>query len=275
MRCPYCGERNPNNTKRCLNCGRKLTHSKQVKKERNIVLTGVFLVLVIVAAGIGAMYAVSEFLDGTTTTGLTESKVTINSTPTPTPTTTAEDSTSGETDSAVASSSSETEDTEDEEPVTATLLATMPQIDLLGYSELEVSSVEATSELQQVGLDNSPEVLFDDDDTTSWQEGVSGDGIGEYVTITLNGEHTVRYLAFKLGNWRSTNSYGNNGRPQTLTITVGEESFTVEFPDEREEYCVELSRDVEASGITVTIDAVYTGALYADTCITEMDIYGY
>lgn len=279
MRCPYCGERNSQDDRRCRNCGRKLPRSRQQKKERNIVATGVVLILLILAAGVGAMLAISSFLDDEAP-DVTESKVTIMTTPTPTPTQppvvqTSSASAGDENGSEESSSSGSDSASETDIPLTAQLSDRQSQIDLMGYSPLNVVNAEASSTIQQYGVDNSPSVMFDGSDATSWQEGVSGDGVGETVKLDFGGQHTIRFLTMKLGNWRSNTSYEKNGRPQTLSFTAGDEHFTVEFPDEQKEYCIELSKDIEASDLEIRIDKVYSGSAYADTCITEMTVFGY
>ena len=58
-----------------------------------------------------------------------------------------------------------------------------------------------------------------------------------------------------------------------MTITVGEFSQQVEFPDQWEEFCLEFSRPCEAESLRMTIDEVYVGTDWDDTCITDMRIY--
>ena len=65
MRCPYCGEQNSNSAVRCSLCGRRLDRAREQKREKRILIYGVVLILVILAAGISAMYAVSQSLNST------------------------------------------------------------------------------------------------------------------------------------------------------------------------------------------------------------------
>ena len=50
MRCPYCGENNPDDARRCSNCGCRLDKVREKKKEKNILAYGIILVIVILAA---------------------------------------------------------------------------------------------------------------------------------------------------------------------------------------------------------------------------------
>ena len=58
-------------------------------------------------------------------------------------------------------------------------------------------------------------------------------------------------------------------------LDLGDQSFDVTFPDEQREFCVEFSKEVPASSLKMVIDSVYQGTDYADTCINEVDVYGY
>lgn len=272
MRCPYCGEQNPDTARRCSRCGRRLDKVRVKKRERQLLLMGIILILVILAAGIGAMFGISKFLkDGQNNT---PQKVTIKATPTP-----EEESVTSSSPSVSVSSTSEPSATPEaeEDKLTASIVdaSRQSQIDLLGYSQVTVASADATSTISQAGIDNTPHVLYDGSKDSSWQEGVDGSGIGESVTYHLDQVCKVRFLVLRLGNWYgSDDNYTMNNRPKTMTFEFGDQSVQVTFPDEKKEFCVELSKDVETSEIKMTIDEVYKGTDYDDTCINEVDVYG-
>ncbi|MGN8738886.1 NADase-type glycan-binding domain-containing protein [Bilifractor sp. HCP3S3_D3] len=272
MRCPYCGEQNPDTARRCSRCGRRLDKVRVKKRERQLLLMGIILILVILAAGIGAMFGISKFLkDGQNNT---PQKVTIKATPTP-----EEESVTSSSSSVSVSSTSEPSVTPEaeEDKLTASIVdaSRQSQIDLLGYSQVTVASADATSTISQAGIDNTPHVLYDGSKDSSWQEGVDGSGIGESVTYHLDQVCKVRFLVLRLGNWYgSDDNYTMNNRPKTMTFEFGDQSVQVTFPDEKKEFCVELSKDVETSEIKMTIDEVYKGTDYDDTCINEVDVYG-
>ena len=272
MRCPYCGEQNPDTARRCSRCGRRLDKVRVKKRERQLLLMGIILILVILAAGIGAMFGISKFLkDGQNNS---PQKVTIKATPTP-----EEESVTSSTSSVSVSSTSEPSVTPgaEEDKLTASIVdaSRQSQIDLLGYSQVTVTSADATSTISQAGIDNTPHVLYDGSKDSSWQDGVDGSGIGESVTYHLDQVCKVRFLVLRLGNWYgSDDNYTMNNRPKTMTFEFGDQSVQVTFPDEKKEFCVELSKDVETSEIKMTIDEVYKGTDYDDTCINEVDVYG-
>ena len=233
---------------------------------------GIILILVILAAGIGAMFGISKFLkDGQNNS---PQKVTIKATPTP-----EEESVTSSSSSVSVSSTSEPSVTPgaEEDKLTASIVdaSRQSQIDLLGYSQVTVASADATSTISQAGIDNTPHVLYDGSKDSSWQDGVDGSGIGESVTYHLDQVCKVRFLVLRLGNWYgSDDNYTMNNRPKTMTFEFGDQSVQVTFPDEKKEFCVELSKDVETSEIKMTIDEVYKGTDYDDTCINEVDVYG-
>lgn len=123
-------------------------------------------------------------------------------------------------------------------------------------------------------IDNSGWSAFDGQSVTSWQEGVDGDGIGEYVGISFDREYQVEVITLLLGNHRSDSWYVKNNTPKTLTINLSGQVFQVTFPKEKTEFAVVLSSPVAASDIRLTIDSVYSGTEYTDTIIAEVGVYG-
>lgn len=191
----------------------------------------------------------------------------VTATTTPTPTATA------------TPTATPTPTEEAEEEITARL-TTAAGVSTSGYSVVDIARATASSELDQQevygeasDIDNSAEMAVDGDETTSWQEGVNGDGIGEYLHFTLDEEYDIKYISFKMGNWRNAENYSSNNRPREITVRVGTESFDVTIPDSMTEYILTLSDDVQASEVYIYIDSVYEGQ-YDDTCISEVTIYG-
>ena len=135
-------------------------------------------------------------------------------------------------------------------------------------------NASASSVVNQAGYDNSAMVAVDGLLETSWQEGVSGNGEGQYLEIYLDTEQPVKYLILYLGNWRSYDWFYDNNRPQSLTIQIGDYTTTQEFPDGQIIHCIELSQPIKASRVRLTINSVYGGRDWQDTCIAEVMAYG-
>lgn len=287
MRCPYCGEQNSNSAVRCSLCGRRLDRAREQKREKRILIYGVVLILVILAAGISAMYAVSQSLNSTAEDTTASKKVKIVSTPTPTATPEPVPETTEAPTPEATEAPQEPETTEapqEPEPEQDTFQVRLvdqsrtEEILAMGYTKAALSTASATSSLYQPGIDNSPYVLVDGTDFSSWQDGVDGPGIGESITLGFDREYRVKFIVLRLGNWYSDgwyDYYTRNNRPKQLLFNIGGRDFTVEFPDEMKEYCIEFSEEVNASALQLTVVEVYPGTEFDDTCICEVDTYGY
>ena len=251
---------------------------RQKKEEKKIILIGIILACVVVAAGIGAYFGITYFLDssgGNTATAdsrpgdsSTDSSDEPEATVTPSPTAT-------ETPTPTPTATATPTPTPTEEPEQLTVsLVDRNSVSLTGYSKAGVSQAAASSTVVQEGYDNSAAMVVDGDTVTSWQEGVDGDGLGEVLQFELDREYDVKYMTFNLGNWRDPQRYAMNNRPQTMTIWLDDLSFQVTFPDGQTEFCIEFSSDCPASVIYLRIDSVYQGTEWDDTCISEVGIYG-
>lgn len=121
---------------------------------------------------------------------------------------------------------------------------------------------------------NYPFYMFDEDDKTSWQEGVDGIGSGESAGVYLEGVYQVNYICFKLGNWTSEKWYNKNPRPKSLTLDIDGELIDLSFPDGMEERWVKIENAPKSSYLHVYLGDVYPGTEYEDTCINEIVLYG-
>lgn len=149
------------------------------------------------------------------------------------------------------------------------------EIDLRTNDLVNVIAANASSTIKQTnGVQNYPILLFDDNTQTSWQEGVSGPGIGEYVAAEFDREYEISYMLLRLGNWKDDRYYNGNNRPKGLSFAMGSEVFHLEFPDVHEEFWVEISPPVKTTSFRVTIESVHAGTSWDDTCITDILIYG-
>ena len=135
-------------------------------------------------------------------------------------------------------------------------------------------NASASSVVSQAGYDNSAMVAVDGRLETSWQEGVNGNGEGQYLEVYLDHEQSVKYLVLYLGNWRSAEWFYDNNRPKSLTIQIGDYTTIQEFPDGQIIHCIELSQPVQTSRVRLTINSVYGGRDWQDTCIAEVMVYG-
>ena len=155
------------------------------------------------------------------------------------------------------------------------LMASSPNLNNGKYQPVPVLTANATSTISQKATDNSAMMLFDNRDDTTWQEGVDGYGIGERVDFNFgdNNYYKVKYMGFKMGNWKNDKYYVGNAKPRTLTISFGNYSEQVTFNDVRETQWVEINPAESVNCMSITIDDVYAGTSWEDTCITEIQLY--
>ena len=152
-------------------------------------------------------------------------------------------------------------------------VALSSDVDMSGYYQTGVAAAAASSTIYQEGIDNSVYMVLDGNPITSWQEGVSGYGEGEIISLAFDRAYAVRYIVFRLGNWRDEASWAANGRPSTITVWIGGAAYTVSFSDTMAEYCLMFSGDIPATELSISIDGVYKGT-YEDTCISDIIIFG-
>lgn len=138
---------------------------------------------------------------------------------------------------------------------------------------IKVVSATASSTIEQEKTTNEPLLMFDNDYGTNWQEGVPGSGIGESVTAVFKQKEKVKYIGFRLGNWKTPDYYWGNHRPKKLTLELGSFRTQAEFPDTCEEYVMEITPACEADSLKITIDDVYPGANWDDTVISDINLY--
>ena len=153
-------------------------------------------------------------------------------------------------------------------------VALSSDVDMSGYYQTGIIAAAATSTIMQEGIDNSAYMVLDGNPVTSWQEGVEGYGEGQKIALAFDRVYAVRYIVFRLGNWRDADSWRNNGRPSTLTVWIGGAAYTISFADTMSEYCLMFSGDIPATDLSITIDGVYKGDIYEDTCISDIIVFG-
>jgi hypothetical protein len=111
----------------------------------------------------------------------------------------------------------------------------------------------------------------------AWCEGAKGHGIGETVTLTMSG--SIEKIAVVNGYARSASDFDNNGRVKDITIRIFAPENTTSSPsaeikrtltDSRSLQLVSLGKPYAARSISISINSVYPGQKYDDTCITKL-----
>ncbi len=102
----------------------------------------------------------------------------------------------------------------------------------------------------------------------AWCEGVRGNGIGETITIRIEGAVPFRRLLVANGYPKSAQSYANNGRVKTVEITADTGFRTLaNLPDRSDILPVELP-NLAQHWIQLKIVDVYPGQRFTDTCLS-------
>ena len=122
--------------------------------------------------------------------------------------------------------------------------------------------------------------VMDGSDNTAWVEGVSGDGIGEYVQCVYNGTSalTIHGLAIKNGYIKTSTSFSENGSVRGLVMYVNTSPVANMILERiRTEQVVSISPTTINPGDSVVfvIDSVVPGPADGehDTAITEIRLF--
>lgn len=142
-----------------------------------------------------------------------------------------------------------------------------------GWVAAEVTGVKASSFLEVSGAaDYAPANVVDGDPTTAWHEGASGDGTGEWITLTLAEPARVRRLLIWNG-YQKAALYGQHNRIATLRIQAGERTFTVELLDVEGPQAVDFPEPVRTGRVRLEIQGIAQGTRYNDTALSEVEVY--
>lgn len=108
-------------------------------------------------------------------------------------------------------------------------------------------------------------------DGAAWCEGVKGSGIGQSVTIRIDRGSPFKRLWVANGYGKTAKSFRENGRVARLKITTDTGlSTTVRLIDQAGEQPFNLPREAAFRWVKLSIDKVYPGSLYEDTCISAV-----
>lgn len=114
--------------------------------------------------------------------------------------------------------------------------------------------------------------LYDGKVSTNWTENVPGDGLEEHVTFYLDGTYAVKTMRIYIGSHFNRETYEHNGRPKVITLTFSDgTSERITLKDSYEEQIITLSQYHYTDYVKITIKEVYSGTLFEDTIIAEVD----
>lgn len=138
-----------------------------------------------------------------------------------------------------------------------------------------IKSLNATSELSEYEMTHIARNVIDGNKATAWVEGADGQGIGEKLVFRFDNTYAVEGIKIRSGYQKSGDSYFYNSRPKEITIGFSDgtiRNYTLRDQNDLEQ-TISLGEKVETESISITIESVYEGDKYEDTCISEISFY--
>ncbi|MGM9532536.1 NADase-type glycan-binding domain-containing protein [Intestinibacter sp.] len=118
--------------------------------------------------------------------------------------------------------------------------------------------------------------VLDGDFSTVWSEGVSGYGKGEWIRLDFDSIYTIEKIKIVNGLVNKKNGYYNNNRPKSIELRFSNGSTqTMYLEDDNTGYQIVNIDPVDSNYVEFTINSVYYGTKYNDTCIADIEILGY
>lgn len=145
------------------------------------------------------------------------------------------------------------------------------------YGEIPIRRVEASSELVENGFTYQAKRAVDGNKTTCWVEGGAGYGIGETITLYLNGTYDVSKFSITGGWTVNKELFDHNAKPKAMYVYFSSSPY--------EHYVITLDETMSTQNFQINekgvqwvqfeIVDVYPGKkdVY-DTCISEITLYG-
>lgn len=118
----------------------------------------------------------------------------------------------------------------------------------------------------------SAKALLDNRFDTMWIEGVSGNGIGEYLDIVFDESHAINGVEIYHGNRARPDIYEKYNRIKKVRLTFSDgTNKEYELQDSFfESSKIEFVEPITTTNIKMEIMEVYQGTTYKDTCISEI-----
>jgi hypothetical protein len=139
---------------------------------------------------------------------------------------------------------------------------------------LAIRGARASSELPPSGdVTYEAANVLDGDDETAWSEGVSGDGVGEWIELELNGAGEVSRLVIWNG-YQKGEQFEDNARVDRVRIELGDRRFDADLLDVRGPQAVDLPQTVRTDRVRLTIMSVHEGRRYADAALSGIELRG-
>ena len=254
MKCKNCGNENNEGAKYCSKCGENLEFQKDKKSsdKKLMIILSVIIAIIIILILVIALIFKNQSLN-----------VTINN---------------NDLNKITQESKNKVESNEYKEEQNNESNNDDATTNNIKMRKLNIVDEDSTSILtDSFKKDYGPYKVLDGDKTTVWAEGVDGPGYGESITLYFDSVHTVKQLKIVNGLINSYDGYYKNNRVASIKIIFSDGSSQIaHLSDDNTGYqTIDLGRSVDTDYITLTIDSVYSGYKYDDTCIAEVVVLGY
>lgn len=147
------------------------------------------------------------------------------------------------------------------------------------FEEIGIIAASASSYLIGDKTKYLPELAYDWNRQTSWQDGnIKSTGKGEHITFNFAEATTVNMIQVFPGNAKNEDLYLKNERIKKAKLKFSDgKSVTYEFDDSFTEafQTIWLNKPVETDFVTIEILETYAGAEYKELCISEVHAYKY
>lgn len=121
---------------------------------------------------------------------------------------------------------------------------------------------------------HKPQRAVDGKMDTAWAEGAKGNGLGEYIKISLDKPCYVSGFDIWAGYHKTQKLYKNNARPKDIIVTFSDgSSFNYTLRDVMQKQTVAFEKLVKTDSIIIEISSVYSGEVFQDTVITEVSLF--
>ena len=144
----------------------------------------------------------------------------------------------------------------------------------VGMSKVRYVSASSILKPDAAGYTYVPENIMDNDLSTGWVEGVSGQGEGELIHFAFDDVYKVSGFMIYAGYHKNEDKYYKNSRPRSITLEFSDGSsqdFSLE--DIMKAQDISLDPAVETEYVDIIINSVYPGTKWEDTVISEVDFY--
>ena len=140
---------------------------------------------------------------------------------------------------------------------------------------VKITSVDASStEPGEEGVDYEPKNLHDGKQSTVWVEGEEGSGLGSWVEVHFDGQHTISEFQIWNGNWYTYDFWHRHNRAKDIEVEFSDGTKqTYTLTDEMAPERIKLTKPVKSSSLRVKIKGIYNGNTFNDTCLSELQVF--